>query len=48
VRVGVGLEEHPVYLPLAGFLVNLVIALGLDGDDWKVTTLKVGSPGWSA
>jgi hypothetical protein len=31
-----------IYVPLAGFLVNLAIELARDADDWKVTTLKVG------
>ena len=31
-----------IYLPLAGFVVNLAIVLAGDVDDWEVTTLKVG------
>jgi hypothetical protein len=41
-NVGALIGRYIVYLPLAGFLVNLVIALAVGGDDWKVTTLKVG------
>ena len=41
-NVGALVGRYIVYLPLAGFLVNLVIALAGEGGDWKVTTLKVG------
>ena len=40
--VGALIGRYIIYLPLAGFLVNLAIALAGDLDDWKVTTLKVG------
>lgn len=41
-NVGALIGRYMIYLPLAGFLVNLVIALTGDADDWMVTTLKVG------
>jgi hypothetical protein len=40
--VGALIGRYIVYLPLAGFLAHLVIALAEDADDWKVTTLKLG------
>ena len=40
--VGALIGRYVIYLPLAGFLVNLAIALAGAADDWKVTTLKVG------
>ena len=41
-NVGALIGRYIIYVPLAGFLVNLAIALAGDDDDWKVTTLKVG------
>ena len=41
-NVGALIGRYVIYVPLAGFLVNLAIALARDADDWKVTTLKVG------
>jgi hypothetical protein len=43
-RKGVGalIGRYIIYLPSAGFVVNLAIALARDVDDWEVTTLKVG------
>jgi hypothetical protein len=41
-NVGALIGRYIIYLPLAGFLVNLAIALVGGADDWKVTTLKVG------
>jgi hypothetical protein len=41
-NIGALIGQYIIYLPLAGFLVNLVIALAGGADDWKVTTLKVG------
>jgi hypothetical protein len=41
-NVGALIGRYIIYLSLAGFLVNLVIALAGGADDWKVTTLKVG------
>jgi hypothetical protein len=34
--------SYILYLPLAGFVVNLAIALFGGVDDWKVTTLEIG------
>ncbi len=31
-----------IYVPLAGFLVNLAVELAGDVDDWKTTALKAG------
>jgi hypothetical protein len=31
-----------IYVPLAGFLVNLAVELARGTDDWKVTALEVG------
>jgi hypothetical protein len=40
--VGALIGRYIVYLPLAGFLVSLAIALARGVDDWKVTTLELG------
>jgi hypothetical protein len=41
-NVGLLIRKYVTYLPLIGFLVNLVITLVLGVDDWKVTALEVG------
>ena len=41
-NVGLLVRRYLTYLPLAGFLVTLAIALALGVDDWKVTALEVG------
>jgi hypothetical protein len=41
-NVGARIGRYIVYLPLAGFLVSLVVALAWGVDDWKVTALELG------
>jgi hypothetical protein len=41
-NVGALIGRYISYLPLAGFLVSLVIALARGVDDWKVTTVELG------
>lgn len=41
-NVAAAIGRYTVYLPLAGFVVNLAIELARDADDWKATALKVG------
>jgi hypothetical protein len=41
-NVGALVGRYIVYLPLAGFLVSLAIALALGVDDWTVTALEWG------
>jgi hypothetical protein len=39
---GALIGRYVIYVPLAGFLINLAVELARGVDDWKVTALKVG------
>jgi hypothetical protein len=39
---GAMIRRFIIYVPLAGFLVNLAIEVAGDVDDWQVTALKLG------
>jgi hypothetical protein len=41
-NVGALISRYIIYVPAAGFVINLVIVLAGDVDDWKVSTLKAG------
>jgi len=40
--LGAMIGRYIIYVPTAGFLINLAIVLGGGVDDWKISTLKIG------